>query len=138
MKPLSATGRALLLLLAVLAFASPAVAHVGSKDVFEQVAAGRYQLFVPIRPPDVIPGVAVIEVRTSGSTVNTLSIAPTPLTGEAAAHPPSSDAMQRSTADPAFFTGSLFQPWWRSSPCNISHRRWARPRVECCSSRVAM
>jgi hypothetical protein len=107
-KPLTVTWRALLLLLVTLALAGPAQAHVGSKDIFEQVSAGPYQLFVTIRPPDVIPGVAVIEVRTSGSTVNTLSIAPTPLTGEAAAHPPSSDAMQRSTADPAFFTGSLW------------------------------
>jgi hypothetical protein len=100
--------RTLLLLLAAFALAGPAQAHVGSKDVFEQISAGPYQLFVTIRPPDVIPGVAVIEVRTSGPTVNALSIAPTPLTGEAATHPPSSDAMQRSTADPAFFAGSLW------------------------------
>jgi hypothetical protein len=103
-----APWQTLLLLLAALAVADPAQAHVGSKDVFEQVAAGPYQLFVTIRPPDVIPGVAVIEVRTSGPSVSALSITPTPLTGEAAAHPPTADPMQRSTTDAAFFTGSLW------------------------------
>ena len=86
----------------------PAYAHVGSKDVYEQVTAGPYKLFVTIRPPLVIPGVAAIEVRSSGATVHSIRITPTPLTGEAAKDPPSSDAMQPSAADPAFFTGSLW------------------------------
>ena len=60
-------GELLLLLLAAFVLAGPAQAHVGSKDIFEQVAAGPYQLFVTIRPPNVIPGVAVVEVRTSGA-----------------------------------------------------------------------
>src|ERR1700685_1104354 len=94
----------LVLLLAAL----PALAHIGSKDVFEEVNAGPYKLFVTIRTPKVIPGVATIEVRSSGATIRSLRITPTPLTGEAAKHPPSSDAMKPSTADPAFFTGSLW------------------------------
>jgi hypothetical protein len=109
------TWQVLLLLLTALAFTGSAQAHVGSKDIFEQVAAGPYQLFVTIRPPDVIPGVAVIEVRaadTAGApAVHAIQITPTPLTGEAATHPPAADAMQRSfadPADPAFFTGSLW------------------------------
>lgn len=99
-----------LLLLAITAVLSvqPAHAHVGSKDVFEQIAAGPYKLFVTLRPPEVIPGVVVVEVRTSGSTVNAISITPIPLTGEAAKHPPTSDPMKRSSIDPAFFTGSLW------------------------------
>lgn len=100
-------------LVVVCAFVVPAHAHVGSKDVFEQVTAGPYKLFVTIRPPNVIPGVATIEVRASeagstGAHVDTLRITPVPLTGEAALHPPTSDAMQRSSADPQFFTGSLW------------------------------
>ncbi|HTF66259.1 MAG TPA: hypothetical protein VK638_26595 [Edaphobacter sp.] len=83
-------------------------AHVGNKDVFETVNAGPYRLFVTVRPPNVIPGVATIEVRTSGSQVNAIKIAPVPLTGEASKHPPTPDAMKVSTADPAFFTGSLW------------------------------
>jgi hypothetical protein len=95
-------------LLFILALALPAYAHIGSKDVFEEVNAGQYKLFVTIRPPNVIPGVAAIEVRSSGAPVRSIRITPTPLTGEGSKHPPTSDAMKVSTADPAFFTGSLW------------------------------
>ena len=100
--------RPLFTLLLSLALALPAHAHIGSKDVYEQVNAGRYKLFVTIRTPNVIPGVATIEVRSSGAPVRSIRITPTPLTGEASKHPPSSDAMKPSTDDPAFFTGSLW------------------------------
>jgi hypothetical protein len=95
-------------LLFTLALTLPAYAHIGSKDVYEEVSAGPYKLYVTIRPPNVIPGVAAIEVRSSGAPVRSISITPTPLTGEASKHPPTSDAMKVSTADPAFFTGSLW------------------------------
>lgn len=98
----------LLGLLASLLLSVPAHAHIGSKDVYEEVSAGPYKLFVTIRTPNVIPGVAAIEVRSSGATIRSIRITPTPLTGEAAKHPPGSDAMLPSTADPAFFTGSLW------------------------------
>jgi hypothetical protein len=98
--------RALLLTLLI---AVPAYAHVGSKDVFETVSAGPYKLFVTVRMPSVIPGIATIEVRTaSGSQVDGINITPMPLTGEASKHPPTPDAMKRSTTDPNFFTGSLW------------------------------
>ncbi len=98
----------LALLLTLLTLALPAHAHIGSKDVFEQVLAGPYKFFVTIRPPTVIPGVATVEVRVSGPAISTLSITPVPLIGEAAKHPPTPDAMHRSADDPAFFTGSLW------------------------------
>jgi TRAP-type C4-dicarboxylate transport system permease small subunit len=87
---------------------STAHAHVGSKDVYETVNAGPYKLYVTIRTPTVIPGVATLEVRSSGAKVNGIRITPLPITGEASKHPPTSDPMTRSTADPAFFTGSLW------------------------------
>ena len=98
----------LLAFLVSLAVAVPAYAHVGSKDVYEEVTAGPYKLFVTIRTPNVIPGVATVEVRSSGASISSLRITPTPLTGEASKHPPSSDAMQSSAVDPAFYTGSLW------------------------------
>ena len=101
-------ARPLFAFLLSLAFTHPAHAHVGSKDVFEEVSAGPYKLFVTIRTPSVIPGVATVEVRSSGAAISSMRITPIPLTGEAAKHPPSSDAMQPSAADPAFFTGSLW------------------------------
>ncbi len=85
-----------------------AFAHVGSKDVFELVDAGPYQLYVTIRPPTVIPGVATVEIRTSGAAVTAIEITPVPLTGEASLHPPSADVTDRSPADPAFFTGKVW------------------------------
>lgn len=87
---------------------TPASAHVGSKDVFEQITSGPYRFFVTIRPPTVVPGVAAVEVRVSGPAVDTLTVTPVPLTGEASHHPPSADALQRSAVDPAFFSGSLW------------------------------
>jgi hypothetical protein len=97
-----------LALLFTLALTLPAYADIGSKDVFEEVTAGQYKLYVTIRPPNVIPGVAAIEVRSSGAPVHSISVTPTPLTGEASKHPPTADALKVSTADPAFFTGSLW------------------------------
>ncbi len=47
-------------------------------------------------------------MRSSGAPVSSIRITPIPLTGEASKHPPSSDAMAPSAADPAFFTGSLW------------------------------
>ena len=88
--------------------ARPARAHVGSKDVFQQVSAGPYKLFVTIRMPTVIPGVATVEARSSGAAITGIHITPLPLTGEASRHPPTADPMAASAADPAFFTGSIW------------------------------
>jgi hypothetical protein len=104
----SFASRLLLLLLLLLFFSTAARAHVGSKDVFEQVFAGPYKLFVTVRMPNVIPGIATIEVRTSGASVDTIRITPMPLTGEASKHPPTPDTMKRSDIDPNFYTGSLW------------------------------
>jgi hypothetical protein len=96
-----------LFLLAAL-FAATAGAHVGSPDVFFQGKAGPYPLLVAIRPPDVIPGVARIEVRTLSDGVKELRLTPTPMTGEAAKHPPVADIAVRSATDAKYFEGSLW------------------------------
>jgi hypothetical protein len=83
-------------------------AHVGNKDVFVELNAGPYRLFVTIRPPLVIPGVATVEVRSSGPEVRSIKITPVPMVGEASKHPPTPDVMKRSKVDPAFFEGSLW------------------------------
>ena len=97
-----------LLLAFLFALTLPASAHIGSKDVFEQVVAGPYKFFVTVRPPTVIPGVATVEVRVSGPAIDTLTITPVPLVGEASRHPPAADPMRRSPDDASFFTGSLW------------------------------
>jgi len=98
----------MLAVVAMLGVCLPAHAHIGNKDVFEQVSVGPYKLFITIRTPTVIPGVATIEVRSSGAPIDSLTIAPLLLTGEASKHPPTADAMKRSNDDPQFFTGSLW------------------------------
>ena len=92
----------------VLLFSPGTYGHVGNKDIYQTVAAGPYKLFVTIRTPLVIPGVAGVEVRSNGSPIRDIDITPLPLTGEASKHPPTPDAMKRSSDDPAFFTGSLW------------------------------
>ncbi|MBW8870026.1 MAG: hypothetical protein JF563_04510, partial [Acidobacteriales bacterium] len=91
-----------------LVFANSAYAHVGNKDVYQTVAVGPYKLFVTVRTPQVIPGVAGVEVRSSGASIRNITVTPLPLTGEASKHPPAPDAMKPSNSDPLFFTGSLW------------------------------
>jgi hypothetical protein len=102
--------RAVLVL--VLLLPHVAFAHVGSKDVFQQVTAGPYKLFVTVRMPNVIPGVANVEIRSTGAQVTALQVAPLPLAGEASKHPPTPDAMKASAVDANFFTGGV---WMMSS-----------------------
>jgi hypothetical protein len=92
--------------------AACAYAHVGSPDVFLEGSAGPYPMYVTIRPPSVIPGVAEIEIRCSSPDIQAIHVTPTPLTGAAAKFAPTPDAMQRSKADAQFFTGTL----WMMAP----------------------
>jgi len=69
-------------------------------------------MFVTIRPPTVIPGVAEIEIRCAALGVGEIHVTPIPLTGAAAKFAPTPDLMQRSKLDPQFFTGSL----WMMAP----------------------
>ncbi len=95
-------------MLVVLMAPPPAWGHVGSPDIYVEGDAGPYHLFVTIRPPQVIPGVAEVQVRTSGGQADEIDIAPIPMMGEAAKHPPVADAMQRSAGDTSFYTGALW------------------------------
>jgi len=83
-------------------------AHVGSADVFAEDFAGPYKLSIVLRPPRVIPGVADIEVRSETPGVDSITITPIPMTGEAAKHPPVPDTMARPSKDAQFFTGHLW------------------------------
>jgi hypothetical protein len=101
-----------LLVFLALLFPAAAMAHVGSPDIYADGNAGPYKLFVTVRPPLVIPGVAEIEVRAEnaadGAQVSGIEIAPIPMVGEASKHPPVADAMKVSAEDKQFYTGALW------------------------------
>jgi len=85
-----------------------ATAHIGSPDIFYEGKAGPYALFVTIRPPAVIPGVAQIEVRSASPAVKEVRIVPLPVAGAGARFAPVPDVARPAPDDPQFFTGSLW------------------------------
>jgi hypothetical protein len=104
--PRAKIGRRIVFLLT--AMATFAAAHVGSPDVFLEGSAGPYPMFVTIRPPSVIPGVAEIEIRSASPDIQEIHITPIPMIGAASKYSPTPDVMQRSKQDPQFFTGSVW------------------------------
>jgi hypothetical protein len=94
----------------LLAMASQAsvIAHVGSPDVFLEGQAGAYRLFVTVRPPTAIPGIADVDVLVTSDDVRDVHIVPLPLTGVGAKFAPVPDKAVRSTDDPKLFTGHLW------------------------------
>lgn len=95
------------LLILLLAVQSRASAHVGSPDVFMDGMAGPYRLLVTVRPPYAIPGVADVDIQTSGD-VRDIHIVPLPLSGPGAQFAPIADRAAQSTDDPHQFTGHLW------------------------------
>jgi len=106
--PLNAMKRFFVICLAIAAWALPASAHVGSPDVFLEGNAGPYKLFVTVRVPQVIPGIAEIEIRSESNNVNEIRIAPMQLTGPGSQFAPAPEAAERSKDDPQFFRGTLW------------------------------
>jgi hypothetical protein len=108
-KSRSIISRLSFLSLAIILFgAAPLGAHVGSPDVFYEGLAGPYHLFVTVRVPQVIPGVAEIEVRSESKDVSSIQVVPLRLTGQGSNVAPIPDIAQQSKDDPQFFTGSLW------------------------------
>jgi hypothetical protein len=95
-----------LLLLVLLSMA--AQAHVGNPDIYFEGNAGPYRLFVAVRPPTVIPGIAEIEVRSRTADVRELHVVPLPLSGAGVRFAPVADKLAVSPQDPQFFTGSVW------------------------------
>ncbi|HZP34514.1 MAG TPA: hypothetical protein VFB23_14245 [Candidatus Acidoferrales bacterium] len=88
--------------------ALPLSAHVGSPDVFLEGNAGPYKLFVTVRVPQVIPGIADVEIRSESKSVSEIRIAPMQLTGPGSQFAPAPELTARSKDDPQFFRGSLW------------------------------
>jgi hypothetical protein len=95
------------IVLAVL-LAAPCLAHVGSPDVFFQGDAGPYHLVVEVRTPQMIPGVAEIQIRSSTPGVRQVKVVPLYIVGEGSKYPPPPDVLLPSKDDPQFFSGKLW------------------------------
>jgi len=93
---------------ALLCAVLPSQAHVGSPDVFYEGSAGPYHLFVTVRVPQVIPGVAEIQVRSESGDVREMRVVPLRLAGPGSNYPPTPDLAGRSKDDPQFFTANLW------------------------------
>jgi hypothetical protein len=95
-------------LVCLLPLAVPCLAHIGSPDVYFQGDAGPYHLVVSIRTPQMIPGVAEIQIRSSTPGVRQVKIVPLYIVGPGAKYPPPPDVLLPSKDDPQFFTGKLW------------------------------
>jgi hypothetical protein len=94
--------------LVVAGSASAAGAHVGSPDAVEDGQAGPYHLLVTIRPPEVIPGIAQIEVRALAGDVARVTVVPVPLRGPGVNLPPVADVARPRADDPRLFDSTIW------------------------------
>ncbi len=92
----------------VLLLTASARAHVGSPDIYLDAQAGPYKLFITVRPPAVIPGVAELEVRAADPDVRQIRAVPVPLNKVAARFAPVPDQLKQPAQDRQFFVGSLW------------------------------
>lgn len=88
--------------------ARDAQAHLNSPDLFHEGMAGPYRLLVTIRPPEVIPGVAAIEVLAPSPDLGRVTLVPMPLRGPGAISPPLADVAARDPSDGRRFQGKLW------------------------------
>ena len=85
--------------------AIPCSAHVGSPDIYFQGVAGPYHLIVTVRTPQMIPGVASIEVVSATPGITKISAVPTFIVGPGAKYPPAGDALVQIVVKPhRYFT----------------------------------
>lgn len=98
----------LLFITAVLFPSAFAYAHVGSADVYFEGNAGPYPLFVTVRMPQVVPGVAQMQIRSGSPDVQTIKVVLLRLTGPGSNLPSTPDVAQRSKQDPQFFVSDLW------------------------------
>jgi len=98
----------ILSLLFAVALAEVCAAHVGSPDVYFQGEAGPYHLVVAVMTPQMIPGIAEIQIRAAEPGVRQMRIVPLYIVGEGSKYPPPPDVLAPSKDDPQFFSGKLW------------------------------
>ncbi len=97
-----------LLLLALCLFPFALSAHVGSPDVYFESAAGPYRILTVVRMPQVVPGVADIEVRVLSGSVQSVRVVPMRIQGQGAELAPVPDVATPVAGSPDVFRASLW------------------------------
>jgi hypothetical protein len=100
MKRLS--GAAFALLVSIVA-----AGHIGSPNVLFDGTAGPYPVRVVVRPPEVVPGLAEVVVRTDANDVSEVAIRPV-FWRAGAKGAPAPDAMKRVPGEAHSYTGQLW------------------------------
>lgn len=95
-------------LLSVLGLGQACFAHVGSPDVYFQGNAGPYHLVVMVRTPQMIPGVAEIEIRSDEPGIRNVKVTPLYINGDGSKYPPPPDELKPAQGDPQFFSGNIW------------------------------
>jgi hypothetical protein len=102
------TQAPLLAFLLSLLLCPSAWAHVGSPDVYYEGMAGPYRLFVTVRMPQMIPGVAQVQAKVLDGRVSEIRMVPMRVIGEGSETAPPADRMEPAAADPQSFSGKLW------------------------------
>ena len=90
------------------ATASVCFAHVGSPNVYFQGNAGPYHVVVMVRTPQMIPGIAEIEIRSDKPGVRAVKLTPLYIVGPGSKYPPPPDVLRPTQGDPQFFAGKIW------------------------------
>jgi hypothetical protein len=88
--------------------AGPASAHVGNPDVYFQGVAGPYHLIVTVRTPQMIPGIADVEILSATPGISKITVVPTYIVGPGAKYPPLGDLLTQSKEDSQYFSGKIW------------------------------
>jgi hypothetical protein len=100
--------KSLLAFIFAAAISVPCRAHLNSPDVYFQGAAGPYHLIVTVRTPQMIPGVATVEIVSATPGISKITIVPLYMVGEGSKYPPLGDALTPSKDDPQYFSGKIW------------------------------
>jgi hypothetical protein len=104
----SLTRSAVALAALLLVSAVPAVAHLGSPDVFLEGNAGEYRMLVVVRMPRVIPGIAEVEVRPLSIGVRSVRVTPMRIRGLGSELQPAADIAQPGSDRPGVYRAQLW------------------------------
>src|SRR5215469_6257325 len=98
----------LISLASAVSIAAACFAHVGSPNVYFQGEAGPYHLVVMVRTPQMIPGIAEVEVRADKPGMREIKLTPLFIVGAGSKYPPPPDVIRATQGDPQFFAGKIW------------------------------